>query len=80
MTSPHASAEPYTPDTSDEAAADAAGVSRRESLKAIGRFAAYTAPAMSVLLSVPADAAPNCDNPGNHFGFGKGRGNQHSPC
>ena len=60
-------------------------LARRQSLKEIGKFAVYTAPAMLVLLSGNEAEArrpghPNCNNPGHHGGFGRGRGNRHSPC
>ncbi|MEZ5776214.1 MAG: hypothetical protein R3D33_16345 [Hyphomicrobiaceae bacterium] len=56
-------------------------LSRRDSLKSIGRFAAATAPAMLVLLSAPQADAGNCndDGPGNN-GIGNAFGhNKHSP-
>ena len=35
---------------------DEGGLSRRDTLKSMAKFAAYTAPAMTVLLAAPADA------------------------
>lgn len=43
--------------------------SRRQSLKAIGKFAAVTAPAMLVLLD--AGTAGACPDAGNKTGWGK---------
>ena len=56
---------------------DAAALTRRQSLKAIGKYAAYVAPAMTVLVSSQAEAAANCDNPGRHLGVSR---NGHSGC
>lgn len=63
--------------TSDPAETDAAALTRRQSLKAIGKYAAYVAPAMTVLVSSQAEAAANCDNPGRHLGVSR---NGHSGC
>jgi hypothetical protein len=50
---------------------------RRQALLRLSRYAAGVAPAMLVLMSGKARAAPNCDNNGWHKGFSK---NGHSPC
>lgn len=59
-------------DTTDEAT-----LTRRQSLQAVARYAAFVAPAMTVLVQGSAEAAPNCDNPGLHLGVNR---NGHSGC
>jgi len=60
-----------------EDADDQQVLSRRQSLKAMGKYAAYVAPAMVVLVNGAAEAAPNCDNPGLHLGVSR---HGHSGC
>lgn len=54
-----------------------AGLTRRQSIKAVAKYAAFVAPAMTVLVEGSAQAAPNCDNPGLHLGVKR---NGHSGC
>lgn len=55
-----------------EPAEDKSGASRREALAAVGRFAAYSSPAVVALLTSTRAAHASCVNPGG------GRPNQNS--
>lgn len=69
-------ADPKTGDLQMEAT-DEAALTRRQSLKAVAKYAAFVAPAMTVLVQGSAEAAPNCDNPGLHLGVKR---SGHSGC